>query len=139
MREIKQEVMKYVMRELIVGRAIMMAMVAVTVLTLVIVFGSIAARSAQNDEAAKNKYYAVLEDEYEAALREYMNSEGFMNAGIMVTHIVDAYGNRTYTVKLHHQKFDRLDEGEKDELASLVAQMGFEDEICSFKTVFINR
>lgn len=114
--------------------AIMVA--SLIIMVIVISFSAKVVRSTQED-AIREQYYAGLEKEYKSMLREYMNDNGYTNAGITVTHIVDCTGDRTYTVKIHHSKFDRLDESERYSLAEDVIELGFEDEKCYFVTEFV--
>lgn len=114
-----------------------LAVIAILSIVMVIVLSTIIVRSAQNDDAAADRYYAGLEREYESAVRSYMNENGYINAGIMITRIVDREGGRTYTVKLHHTRLDRLDASERERIAAEVCELGFRDEVCDFHTVFV--
>jgi len=118
------------------ARILVMAAVGMIALVLIIIFSTKVVRSAQADSALE-KYYAGLENEYKHMVRDYMNENGYTNAGIMVTRIIDSEGNRTYTVKLHHDKLDRLDEKGIATLMNEVSELGFEDEICEFEAVIV--
>lgn len=113
-----------------------MTAVGIVTAVMIIIFSSIVVRSAQADTAME-KYYAQLECEYKHSVRDYMDRNGYVNAGITVTRVVDAEGNRTYTVKLHHNRLDKLDEDELAGLVYEVSELGFADEFCSFNTVII--
>lgn len=106
---------------------------------LFIIIGSaITVHSAQAEKnIVTDKYYSQLENEYRSCVRDYLNGNGYKNAGVMVTYTVDAEGFRTYTVKLHHDRFERLDENEKNEVLAEIEALGFSDELCSFEAEII--
>lgn len=113
-----------------------MAVVGIVIISLIIIFSAKVVSSAQAYTALEN-YYAELERDYKYAVRDYMNDNGYTNAGITVTRIVDAEGNREYTVKIHHDKLDRLDDEKRELVMDEVAELGFNDDICSFNAVII--
>ena len=118
------------------ARILGMAVAGIIAVIVIVIFSSMVVRSAQADSALE-KYYTGLESEYKYMVRDYMNENGYINAGIMVTRVVDAEGNRTYTVKLHHDKLDRLNEEELAAVMQEVSELGFADELCSFNTIII--
>ena len=113
-----------------------MSIVGIITMVMIIVLSTVFVRSAQAD-AELAKYYAELEDDYKHSVRSYMNEEGFVNAGINITRIVDAEGNRIYTVKIHHSRLDSLDEKKRNNIVTEISKMGFDDERCSFETIII--
>lgn len=82
-------------------------------------------------------YYRPKEIAVVEATREFLSDAGYRNCGITMNHVVDTDGSREYTLMMHHSKFDQLDEAEKYELVSSLAELTFEDEQCSFEHLFI--
>ncbi len=77
-------------------------------------------------------YYQVLEKEYLAEVRGYLNEEGLVNCGVMLTRVVEEDGNRIYTVTIHHVRLDKFTEEEKADLIKKLRVIAFEGENCSF-------
>ncbi len=68
----------------------------------------------------------LLEREYKAELRVYLEEQGYHNAGINLTHTVDAEGNLSYSLGLHHARFAKLQETSGEELLEELEQMAAE-------------
>lgn len=77
-------------------------------------------------------YYQVLEKAYLAEVRGYLNDEGLINCGIMITRVVEEDGSREYTVAIHHNRLDKFSEEKKAELVEELNGFAFEGENCSF-------
>ena len=86
----------------------------------------------QTTARQNEQYYVVLEKEYVSQLREYLNEEGFLNSGIMLTRVVSEDGSREYTLTVHNSRFDRLTDSEKEALIRELEERAFEAENCSF-------
>lgn len=90
--------------------------------------------SKENHERVKqNHYYAVLEEEYVKRAEELLDKEGYMDCGINFTRVTYESGRREYTVLIHHRKIENLPKAEKARLWSLLSQVEFQDEACSFR------
>lgn len=50
------------------------------------------------------RYYISLEKEYVSEVKAILDSEGYTNAGVMMTKMVSVDGNRDYTLTIHHKK-----------------------------------
>lgn len=65
----------------------------------------------------------VTEQRCRTELREQLNSMGYQNAGITITHISESEGNTSYHIELHHKKLSKLsDEAANDLLSILMNQ-----------------
>ncbi|MBQ9135983.1 MAG: hypothetical protein IJX66_07840 [Lachnospiraceae bacterium] len=109
--------------------------VMVTIGLIMIIVLSVAKTAECQSQAAernREEYYVKLEKEYVAELRDYLNGEGFLNSGVMLTRIVSEDGSREYTITVHNSRFDRLTEWEKEILLEEMEQKAFEEENCSF-------
>lgn len=84
-------------------------------------------KNAKREETA---YYRALEQKYVGDMRVFLEQEGYVNSGITMTEVVEADGNRHYTVTIHHKRIQRLSEGERQELLTACKQIAFEDENC---------
>lgn len=109
--------------------------VMITIGLIMIIVLSVAKTAECQSQAAereREEYYVELEKEYVAELRAYLNEEGFLNSGIMLTRIVSEDGDREYTITVHNSRFDRLTDAEKAILLEEMGQKVFEEENCSF-------
>ena len=91
----------------------------VTVLVLGIGM-TVKAASSKGDYKISKEQYRVMEEEYLDEVRDILLEKGCKNAGITLTYITDAEENRTYTVKIHHTKLEKM---EAQELALLEARI----------------
>ena len=103
-------------------------------LVLVIIFcvkGTVMSKE-NNEWAKQNHYYAALEQDYLERTRQLLHEEGYESCGINLTRVTYEDGRREYTVVLHHRKLERLSDEEKLDLESVLSQMEFHNEMCSF-------
>lgn len=90
------------------------------VLILAFLLGSTAAGSKQNGPEWE-QYLAAKEQQLAGQMREYLGAAGYSNSGVNITHVTDEQGNREYTVRIHHQDFDVLEDGYKQKLMQELA------------------
>ena len=86
------------------------------------IIGTINVR-ANKKQAMTDASYTEFERRYRDDVREYLNSEGFKNAGIALTKVIDTDGRRTYTLEVHHKSFSKLDDEAKAEIINKLAEM----------------
>lgn len=84
------------------------------------------------ERAKQNHYFAVLEQDYLERTRMLLDEEGYGNCGINLTRVTYEDGRREYTVLLHHRKLERMSSEEKLDLESMLSQIEFQNETCSF-------
>lgn len=108
--------------------------VAATVLLVLIsafcVAGTV--KSQGREEPLSEQYYLELEREYVKSMRAYLNEAGFADSGVMLTRTVYEDGSREYHITIHHSRFDRLTEAEKESLLQILREKAFEEPHCSF-------
>lgn len=109
--------------------------VTVTILLVLIIFG-LASKTVQSqnpyDMKEQEAYYRLLEKEYLAEVRTYLNSAGLNNCGVMLTRVVEADGNREYTITIHHSRLDKFSVEDKVAIMEELREFAFEGENCSF-------
>lgn len=91
------------------------------------VTGTVMGKEAGNREE-QEIYLHNMERAVEKDVRQYLNENAYENCGVMLTRVVDARGDRTYTITVHHQRIDRLSEPERQKLREQllsVAEEGF--------------
>lgn len=112
------------------GTAIVLMVTVMTVFT---------AKSAVREwrEKQKETYYLTKERELEGKVRDYLEDNGFRHSGVMLTRIVDEDGNRAYTLTVHHDRIDRMDEERREALSQKLAELCFRDEKCTFRSDFL--
>ncbi|MCH5270020.1 MAG: hypothetical protein J1E83_04665 [Lachnospiraceae bacterium] len=88
----------------------------------------------QNDSAKRTEEarYVQLEREYVREMQTILNTEGFINSGVMLTRTVYEDNSREYHIAIHHGRFDSLSTGEKEALVEELKSAVFEEEDCSF-------
>lgn len=100
-------------------KKIVFLLTMITVLVLGIGMTVKAASSKDNYKISKEQY-RIMEEEYLETVRDILLEKGCKNAGITLTYITDTEENRTYTVKIHHTKLEKM---EAQELALLEARI----------------
>ena len=70
------------------------------------------------------KYYVLLED-------EFLKQEGYSNCGLTLTYTKEVGGERRYHLRIHNQRFDRLNDIEKKAILNRVGKVDFGVEGCS--------
>ena len=75
----------------------------------------------------------VLEKEYVKEIRGFLTEQGYENSGVNLTMVADGEGNRSYQVKLHHKRINRLSEEEKEALFATVEELAFQVMGCEFE------
>ena len=85
------------------------------------------------DVAAKEGYYQALEQEYVDEIRTYLDEQGFLNSGVMLTRVVDEQGSREYQVTLHHKYLEKLSEEERQAVFEEIEGMAFGSDGCIFQ------
>lgn len=82
-------------------------------------------------------YYKEKEEGLVKAAKTFLNGEGFVHSGVMLTRVVDIDGTREYTLTVHHGKIDKLDEESRLLLMEELEKIVFEDTNCMFRHVFL--
>ena len=85
---------------------------------------------------ADSLYFHELERRYEAVLKDTLDKEGYTNAGITFVSQIDSIGKRKLYVRIHHHKFDSVNEKERERITAYISDIAFSDNktpvICSF-------
>lgn len=99
-----------------------MGLFLAAVLLLVLGIGMTAKAASLKDETSgfSREQYRAMEEEYVNEVRLILLEKGCKNAGITLTYISDAEGNREYTVTVHHARMEKM---ENQELLLLQARM----------------
>lgn len=112
---------------------------ATIILVLVAAFffaGTVMSRT-DFDAAELEGYYREKEAQLVKDTRAYLNGHGFQSSGVMLTRVVDADGQRQYTVTVHHREIDEMTDAERNDLAAALAEFDFSDESCVFFHEFL--
>lgn len=108
--------------------------VVTVLLVFIIVFcvkGTVTSKES-DERGKKNRYYAVLEQEYLDRARQLLEEQGLRGCGVNIRWVANVDGSREYTILLHHRKLNRMKEEEKLVLTDMLVEMEFQDEACSF-------
>lgn len=87
-----------------------------------------------NDRTDRSEelHYVQMEQEYVREMQAILNTEGFVNSGVMLTKIIYEDNSREYHIAIHHGRFDSLSTGEKEALVEELKGAVFEEGDCSF-------
>lgn len=77
--------------------------------------------------------FPILEEEYVEEIKGLLDDLGYENSGVNLTMVADGEGNRSYQVKLHHKRINRLSEEEKEALFATVEELAFQVMGCEFE------
>lgn len=99
--------------------------------------GTVLGRAGLNQREMEN-YYREQERQLVSEARAYLNAGGFVNSGIMLTHITETDGSRMYTMTVHHGKIDKMSEEERQRLLAELESFAFESPNCSFYHEFLD-
>lgn len=89
------------------------------------------------EDKEMEEFYRAKEKETVEQVRTYLNGNGFQNSGIALTRVVDGEGNREYTLTIHHDRIDAMDEEARDALRDALSVFGFTSDRCSFRQEFL--
>ncbi len=73
-------------------------------------------------------FFSEMEDDYVNRVRQYLDAEGYCNSGVALTKVLLEDGCREYTLNVHHRRFNKLEQTEREELKSMLADMADFDE-----------
>ena len=77
--------------------------------------------------------FPLLEEEYVEEIKGLLDDLGYENSGVNLTMVADGEGNRSYQVKLHNKRINRLSEEEKEALFATVEELAFQVMGCEFE------
>lgn len=95
-------------------------MIAILVLVLGIGMTVKAASFKEKEKIFNDEQYRMMEKEYVNEIRLILLEKGCKNAGIALTYVTGAEGNRDYTLTLHHARLEKM---EVQELALLESRL----------------
>ena len=85
---------------------------SIMVFVLVLGMGISVRASFEKERGMSTKQRQLLEEEYLQEVREILLEKGCKNAGVTLTYVTDAEGNRRYVVNVHHMKIRQMDSQE---------------------------
>jgi len=99
----------------------------VLVVTIALFISITAVSREKNDRRAETEYYRAMEQDYVQQVRSFLREKGYANSGVTMTEVVDAGGNRSYTVTIYHGKMQELSEEERGALLEACGELKFAD------------
>ena len=88
---------------------------------------------ADGEVTVDEESFPILEEEYVEEIKGLLDDLGYENSGVNLTMVADGEGNRSYQVKLHHKRINRLSEEEKGALFATVEELAFQVMGCEFE------
>ncbi len=88
------------------------------------------------NEKLEDEAFREMADEYKSSLRNYLEGEGYENAGITLTYVSLKEGGRTYTALIHHRRLASLSDTEKDTFSESLEMLGCNLTGCEVCIVF---
>lgn len=112
---------------------------ATVLLAGIIAFSVVGTVNSQVDigEKEREQFYLVKEKEFRQDIREFLQQEGYQNSGVTVTRVVEADGTRNYTVTVHHERIDDMDEAAREHLRTALSKIAFPAEYGSIYHEFL--
>ena len=101
-------------------KKVTLLVVVIVVLVMGIGMTAKAASLKEKTNHISREQYHMMEEEYVDEVRMILLEKGCKNAGVSLTYISDAEGNREYTVTVHHTKLEKMD---RQEMTLLQARM----------------
>ena len=77
-----------------------------------------------------SSYYRELEERFMSVLREELEKDGFSESGVTLSSVISASGIRTYHVYIHHDRFDTMDDAERQCFLEDISMLSFADKNC---------
>lgn len=103
---------------------------AVTILLILLTAlcfaGTVASRTTL-DSSELEGYYRQQEEQLVSRARDFLEEQGFVYSGVMLTRVVEADGSRAYTLTVHHSEIDRMSAPEREALAERLEGLAFQD------------
>ena len=96
------------------GFVVMMTVIIAIISALCI--GITVASKSEITKQEQENYYREQEKEYVKELRTYLENIGYSNSGVTMTRTTESDGTVTYSVTIHHTRFDRLTLNEQKDL-----------------------
>lgn len=98
------------------------------ILVVFIVFGAVSTVQGQekNKEVFDVTYQRDLEKTYVKEVRTYLDEAGYEYSGVMLTKVFDQEGIEEYTLKVHHKRFEFLENFEKIELQKELKELSLQ-------------
>lgn len=103
---------------------------AVSILICIIAFfarGTMVSR-AQTRNALEAGTYHEMERQYIKEMKEFLKEAGYENSGVNLTKVTDIDGSRSYQIKIHHPRIDKLKDTEREGLLEELNRMQFVEE-----------
>lgn len=120
------------------GKDIMFYIVLLALfLLLSLLIGNIAYSKENEKNIQIEQYYKGLEKEMLRGVRAYLNENGFRNSGVSLTRVVDSDSKRTYQLTVHHDRIDRMEDSEREDLKVELCGFGFNDPFSTFQCTFL--
>ena len=113
--------------------------ILVTSLVICIIIAAVPAvcRAGESrNEKLEDEAFREMADEYKSSLRNYLEEEGYENAGITLTYVSLKEGGRTYTALIHHRRLASLSDTEKDDFSESLEKLGCDLTGCEVCIVF---
>lgn len=114
------------------GNAVFITAVMVLLLISAVCIAGTAKLQNGGAKRTEEARYVQLEREYVREMQTILNTEGFINSGVMLTRTIYEDNSREYHIAIHHGRFDSLSTGEKEALVEELKSAVFEEEDCSF-------
>lgn len=99
-------------------------------------FGRAAAASQQGRLAESRLRYEKQEEAYVERARKVLDEAGLNKAGVMLEYRQGADQTRSYTLYIHHKRWEKLGEEERGRLERELESCAFEGEDCDFSCSF---
>lgn len=81
--------------------------------------------------------YQEAESQYIAQVRDMLTENGFCNAGINLEKSTTNQGSLIYTLSIHHKRFDKMTEEQKEELKNSLKEIDLDVKFSRVSVLYI--
>lgn len=117
-------------------RGLWLGLTAVLIAAAVLGFGRTAAAAQQGRLSESKQRYEKQEEAYVERARRVLEEAGLNKAGVMLEYRQEADKGRSYTLYVHHRRWEKLGAQEREQLERELAGCAFEEEDCVFSCSF---
>lgn len=116
---------------------VILVLIAIILISNGLITRMINARRLQNprETVSEASDYKKLEESYQLCLTEVLEREGYPNSGITMTYVIDARGNREYSVRVHNRRLEQSGACRKQQILEAMSEVAFDGGICLFYLV----
>lgn len=125
------------MAEKLKSRAGLIAVTVVLILISAFCIAGTVKGQAKDAFREDDGYFSRLEAEYLEQVKKILKEEGYASSGLTLTFSRDVRGEKTYLLKIHNRRFEKLDNEEKRYILERIGKVDFGAPDCRIYQEFL--